>query len=101
PDGDYELGGQAVFLRNRAARLEDGTLAGSVLRMDEAFRNIMTFTGCSVHEAVLMTSVNQAKEFGLTSKGGIHPGKDADFLMMDENYMLHVTFAQGRKVAVQ
>ncbi|MBC8932681.1 amidohydrolase family protein, partial [Escherichia coli] len=64
-------------------------LAGSVLTYDDGFRNMIKFTGCSVEEAVLMSSGNQAREFNLTQKGAIEAGKDADFNLLDED--LHIT----------
>jgi N-acetylglucosamine-6-phosphate deacetylase len=87
-DGEYELGGQPVFVKDGSATLADGTLAGSVLTMDAAFRNVIEFTGCTIEEAVLMTSVNQAKHFGFDNKGTLTAGKDADFVLMTED--LHV-----------
>ncbi|PEJ56220.1 N-acetylglucosamine-6-phosphate deacetylase [Bacillus sp. AFS002410] len=95
-DGKYELGGQPVFVANKSARLEDGTLAGSILKMDEAFRNIMKFTGCTPEEAVQMTSINQAEEFGLTHKGALKPGKDADFVQMTPEFFVINTTRQGK-----
>lgn len=95
-DGEYELGGQKVWVKDGQARLEDNTLAGSVLKMDEAFRNIMTFTGCSVGEAVQMTSGNQAREFGLDHKGFITSGKDADFIIMNEHFEVEKTYRLGK-----
>ena len=100
PDGRYELGGQPVSLKNETVTLDDGTLAGSALTMDNAFRNIMQFTGCSIEEAVKMTSVNQAEEFNLTQKGAIAPTKDSDFVLMDEHLQIISTFTKGRKVDV-
>lgn len=100
PDGRYELGGQPVSLKNETVTLDDGTLAGSALTMDNAFRNIMQFTGCSIEEAVKMTSVNQAKEFNLTQKGAIAPTKDSDFVLMDEHLQIISTFTKGRKVDI-
>ncbi|MBA5844459.1 N-acetylglucosamine-6-phosphate deacetylase, partial [Escherichia coli] len=55
PEGKSELGGQTVIVKDKQARLEDGTLAGSVLTYDDGFRNMIKFTGCSVEEAVLMS----------------------------------------------
>lgn len=95
-DGQYELGGQPVFVKNNKATLEDGTLAGSVLKMDDAFRNVIQFTGCSIEEAVLMTSVNQAEEFGLHKKGELQIGKDADFVIMDYNLQIVNTIKLGK-----
>jgi N-acetylglucosamine-6-phosphate deacetylase len=97
PDGISELGGQKVYVKNGEARLENGSLAGSILTMDQAFRNIIQFTGCGVAEAVQMSSVNQAKEFGLTSKGVLTKGKDADFVIMDESLHVCETYRVGKE----
>ncbi len=94
-DGLYELGGQPVHVKDGSARLEDGTLAGSILKMDQAFRNVIQFTGCSIEDAVLMTSVNQAEEFGLTNKGALAVGKDADFVVMNEDLHVYDTVRLG------
>ncbi|MBS4206768.1 N-acetylglucosamine-6-phosphate deacetylase [Bacillus sp. FJAT-50079] len=95
PDGEYELGGQKVWMKDNQARLENGSLAGSVLKMDEAFRNMIDFTGCSISEAVQMTSGNQAREFGLTHKGALAPGKDADFVIMNKKLEVEGTYRLG------
>ncbi|MEY8347597.1 N-acetylglucosamine-6-phosphate deacetylase [Bacillus cereus] len=94
-DGLYELGGQPVHVKDGSARLEDGTLAGSILKMDQAFRNVIEFTECSIEDAVLMTSVNQAEEFGLTNKGALTVGKDADFVVMTEDLHVYDTVRLG------
>lgn len=98
PEGRSELGGQAVYVKDGMAKLEDGTIAGSILTYIDAFRNVMKFTGASVEEAVKMTSVNQAREFGLQKKGGIAPGKDADLLLLDEAFDLKQTISYGNLV---
>ncbi|HDR8407452.1 MULTISPECIES: N-acetylglucosamine-6-phosphate deacetylase [Bacillus cereus group] len=94
-DGLYELGGQPVHVKDGSARLEGGTLAGSILKMDQAFRNVIEFTGCSIEDAVLMTSVNQAEEFGLNNKGALAVGKDADFVVMNEDLHVYDTVRLG------
>ncbi|MBJ8051996.1 N-acetylglucosamine-6-phosphate deacetylase [Bacillus cereus] len=94
-EGLYELGGQPVHVKDGSARLEDGTLAGSILKMDQAFRNVIEFTGCSIEDAVLMTSVNQAEEFGLNNKGALAAGKDADFVIMTEELHVYDTVRLG------
>lgn len=98
PEGVSELGGQKVIVKDRQARLESGNLAGSVLRYDEAFRNVMAFTGCSVAEAVQMSSVNQAAEFGLTQKGKLVPGREADLNLLDRSLNVKTTYSLGRNM---
>jgi N-acetylglucosamine-6-phosphate deacetylase len=97
PDGESELGGQKVIVKNGEARLENGSLAGSILTMDQAFRNIIQFTGCSIEEAVQMTSVNQSEEFGLSSKGKLLPGRDADFVLLTKELQVKETFHLGKR----
>ena len=98
PDGESELGGQKVLVKNSQARLEDGTLAGSVLTFNDAFKNIMAFTGCSIEDAVKMTSVNQAREFGLNKKGSLKTGMDADLILMSNDFDVEHTFSYGKIV---
>lgn len=66
-DGEYELGGQRVFVKNNTARLQDGTLAGSVIKMNVAVTNMMDFTGCTLQEAIRMASINPARQLKLGS----------------------------------
>lgn len=98
-EGVSELGGQKVWVKDGQARLEDGTLAGSVLQFKHAFLNMMHFTGATVEEAVHMASVNQATEFGLLDrKGTLEVGKDADFNLFDAQLTeLETTYSMGRK----
>lgn len=100
-DGESELGGQRVHVHAGQARLDDGTLAGSVLSFDTAFRNIIEFTGCSIEEAVKMASVNQAQEFGLREKGQLIVGKDADLNIFDTQLNLQATYQTGRRFSKQ
>ena len=95
PEGESELGGQKVFVKDKQARLADGTLAGSVLQFIDAFKNIQSFTGCSMYEAVLMSSVNQAEEFHLDHKGILTEGRDADMNLIDQNMNLKATYSYG------
>ncbi len=94
-EGQSELGGQTVIVKDKQARLENGSLAGSVLTFVDAFKNMIEFTGCSVSDAVKMSSVNQAKEFGLSKKGHLNPSFDADMLVMDEDYTILKTISGG------
>jgi len=98
PEGVSELGGQKVIVKDRQARLESGNLAGSVLRFDEAFRNVIAFTGCDVDAAVQMSSVNQAEEFGLTQKGKLLVGRDADLNLLTSDLQVETTYSLGRHI---
>src|SRR5699024_11114896 len=62
PDGCYGLGGQEVKVADNEARLADGTLPGGVLTMDQAVKNMLTFTGCGGPDIVTMPSYNPAKK---------------------------------------
>jgi N-acetylglucosamine-6-phosphate deacetylase len=99
PEGNYELGGQKVTVENGEARLVNGTLAGSVLRMDDAFNRMKLQTGAKLHELMYMTSINPAKQLGLfDSIGSIAKGKQADFVLLDETGQVRHTFVKGNKV---
>ncbi|MBT2569786.1 N-acetylglucosamine-6-phosphate deacetylase [Planococcus sp. ISL-110] len=95
PPGVYDLGGKDVQVTHRDARLANGTLAGSVLTMDRAVRNIQSITGCSLNELVAMTSANAAKELGLANKGKLEAGADADVAILDENFTVQMTICKG------
>ena len=86
-EGVFDLGGQKVVVKNGEARLENGVLAGSVLTMNKALENMMKFSNCSLHDAVKMTSTNQAKSLGF-KKGQIKVGYDAEFVVLDKNYQI-------------
>ncbi|MCY9807113.1 N-acetylglucosamine-6-phosphate deacetylase [Lentilactobacillus senioris] len=99
PEGISELGGQKVIVKDKQARLESGNLAGSVLRFDDAFRNIIAFTGCSIEEAVWMSSTNQATEFNLPEKGHLEVGYDADLNVFDKQLQIEQTYSYGTAVS--
>ncbi|GEK89619.1 N-acetylglucosamine-6-phosphate deacetylase [Alkalibacterium putridalgicola] len=95
PEGESELGGQKVIVKDKQARLSNGSLAGSVLTFIDAFNNMMAFTDCSMLEAVKMSSYNQAKEFNLTTKGELNPNFDADMVILDKDHKLQETILGG------
>lgn len=96
-DGEYELGGQAVTVVNGEARLANGTLAGSVLTFDAAFRNLLGFTGCELADAVAMSSTNAACDLGVADrKGSLAEGFDADLAVLDADLRVRLTVCRGR-----
>ncbi|RCW77493.1 N-acetylglucosamine-6-phosphate deacetylase [Saliterribacillus persicus] len=95
-DNKYDLGGQPVIVKKGKATLEDGTLAGSTLKLGEAFKNILSYTGCSLEEAICMSSRNAARELGLYHrKGSISVGKDADIILLNQKNDILFTFCRG------
>jgi N-acetylglucosamine-6-phosphate deacetylase len=94
--GIYELGGQVVRVEDGEARLSDGTLAGSVLQMNDALNNMRRFTGCSMEELIAMASANPARVLGVEDrKGSIAEGKDADLVALDEDGRVILTICRG------
>ena len=97
PDGEYELGGQVVKVKDRKPLLQDGTIAGSILTMDQAMKNMISFTSCTLEDAVKMTSENPAKQLQQFDKiGSIKEGKDADLVVLNQNLDVVMTFCKGK-----
>ncbi len=97
PEGyQFTLGGQPVVVQDGAARLPDGTLAGSLLTLDEAIRNT---THNTLFHLSYMTSYNVARSLRWTDrKGQIMMGLDADLVLLDERLRVRQTWVGGRKV---
>lgn len=97
PDGKYMLGGQDVYVKDGAARLIDGTLAGSTLHMNQAIRNIKAVLDLSLTDAIDMATINPAKNLHIEDcKGSIAIGKDADFAIIDKDLNVYMTINKGR-----
>jgi len=99
PEGTYDLGGQEVIVAKEQARLQDGTLAGSVLTMNKAVQNIVAKAGIPLGEAVQMASYNPAKCLGINNKkGSLETGKDADIVMLNKNFEVDLTMVSGKVI---
>ena len=98
PDGDYHLGQQRIIKSGGAARLPGGGLAGSILTMDQALRNLLHL-GLPLDEAARRLSTIPAAYAGLYDRGHLHPGAAADLAVVDAAGTLHAVFAEGRRVA--
>lgn len=97
PDGESELGGQKVIVKCGEARLVDGTLAGSVLKMNEALKNVVKVVGVPLEKAIDFATANPAKSLGVFDEvGSIAVGKRADFAVLDEDFNVLTTVIDGK-----
>ncbi len=98
PDGVSELGGQTVYVKNGEARLANGALAGSVLKMNVAIKNLVN-NGVSFTDAVDFATINPAKNLKIfDKKGSIKIGKDADFAVVDDEMNVALTVRGGNVI---
>ncbi len=99
PDGESELGGQKVYVQNGEARLVDGTLAGSVLRMNRALQNVVEKVGVPFTKAVDYATINPAKNLHIDKEtGSIAVGKRADFTVLNKAYDVIMTVRNGKVI---
>jgi N-acetylglucosamine-6-phosphate deacetylase len=98
PDGEYELGGQTVFMKNREARLADGTLAGAASHLYQDMVNAVRF-GIPAEEAILAATLHPARAIGMDDEiGSIEEGKRADLLVCDDAWQIHQVYVGGLAV---
>ena len=96
-DGPSELGGQKVFVKGTLATLEDGTIAGSVLCMNDGLRIFRENTGAPIEEVVTAVTKTPAKELGLYGElGSLSAGKNADITIFDDALKIQRTIVAGR-----
>ncbi|TCO76904.1 N-acetylglucosamine-6-phosphate deacetylase [Marinisporobacter balticus] len=94
--GKYSLGGQNVIVDAHSARLENGTLAGSILKLNEAIRNIRDNTTYKLNEIINMASLNQARAIGIDDQlGSIEKGKKSDLVIFDQDINILSTIIDG------
>ena len=94
PDGEYKLGEHIVHKCLSGVKLKDGTLAGSSLTMDQAFRNLVKI-GFAPHTIAEKLSTTQAKLLNLRDRGLIKAGYKADFVLMNEDFKLQNVYIDG------
>jgi len=92
--GTYDLGGHKVEVADGKALLDDGTLAGSVLKMNEALHNMMKHTSISLVEVVSAVTKIPAQKLEV-KKGELKERYDADIVMFDENFSIILTIVNG------
>ncbi len=96
PYGEYTLGGTKIVYRDIVCRLEDGTVAGSVLPLNKGVWNVYTNSNIPLHECVNCASLNPATVIGLADKKGtIEVGKDADLIITDGEFNVKTTIIGG------
>lgn len=96
PDGDYDLGGQPVYVRDGKALLADGTIAASTSNVYKELKNVISF-GIPEKQAVKSATINPAKAIRADKEtGSIEEGKLADILVVDKDYNIKLVIVKGK-----
>jgi N-acetylglucosamine-6-phosphate deacetylase len=98
PPGQYSLGDQKIVVDQTSSRLEDGRFAGSILSLDQAVRNLVSFQASNLEDALLMASTIPAEILTLRTKGKIRQGFDADLVVLDQDLNVAMTMVSGEMV---
>ena len=97
PEGEYTLGGAKIIYKNDLCRLEDGTIAGSVLKLNKGVWNVFNNSKIPLHECVNCASLNPATTLGMQDKkGSLAVGKDADIVILDNEFNVRKTIIGGK-----
>ena len=97
PDGEYTLGGQKIIVNGIECLLEDGTIAGSVLKLNDAVKNVWANSNIPLFTIVAAASLNPAKAIGAAErKGSLEAGKDADIIITDDDFNIQKTIIGGK-----
>lgn len=95
-DGEYDLGGQNVTVKDGEARLPSGVIAGSILTLNQAVRNFIKNTGISLADAVRLVTLNPARQVKAEQdKGSIEVGKHADLILFNDEIEVSAAFVKG------
>jgi N-acetylglucosamine-6-phosphate deacetylase len=94
PDGRYRLGWFEVEVKNGMCTAE-GALAGSVLTMDRAVRNVTKFAGWSLQQALRLATLNPSRVVGLSGRGKLEAGAEADIVVLSPSGDVRTTFVRG------
>lgn len=96
PVGEYTLGGQKIIFDGTICKLQDGTIAGSVLHLNKGVWNVYENSDIPLYECVNCASLNPAITLGLEkTKGSLESGKDADIIITDEKFNVMKTIIGG------
>lgn len=98
PDGDYILGEFPVVVANGTARMKEGNLAGSILKLYEGMRNVVKWGVATPYQAVMMASYIPAVSCNIADQcGSIQKERAADFIVLDKEMNLVATYLDGQK----
>ena len=89
------MGDQRIFVKDGAARLAEGNLAGSTLTLIQAVKNMIEVLGVPINDAFQMASKNPAESIGLSDKGWIREGYDADIIVLSPDLDVQMTIVDG------
>lgn len=97
PEGEYTLGGAKIIYKGIVCRLEDGTVAGSILHLNKGVWNVYTNSNIPLYECVNCASLNPATAIGIDkAKGSLDIGKDADIIITDSEFNVEKTIIGGK-----
>lgn len=97
PEGEYTLGGAKIIYKGIVCRLEDGTVAGSILHLNKGVWNVYTNSNIPLYECVNCASLNPATTLGIDkAKGSLDVGKDADIIITDNEFNVEKTIIGGK-----
>ncbi|MDF1815655.1 MAG: N-acetylglucosamine-6-phosphate deacetylase [Verrucomicrobiales bacterium] len=94
-DGEYPQGDGIIIVKDGAARLPKGNLAGSTLQYQLGLKNVAEITGLPLNQVVSATSANQAQSLGLHDRGRIEPGMLGDVVLLNEDFEVEMTIVGG------
>ncbi|MGJ8695555.1 MAG: N-acetylglucosamine-6-phosphate deacetylase [Verrucomicrobiaceae bacterium] len=95
-DGTFQLGGLDVIIKDSAARLADGSLAGSTLKFNEGLRNLSAISDLPLAQLIGTTAANQARSLGLRDRGTLTLGNRADLVVLNQNFEVQQTYLSGQ-----
>lgn len=99
PDGEYELGGRKVEVKNGVSRIkETGRLAGSTLTLDQAVKNLVEALDLDLTDVVRMATLNPANALGLEKRGKLAEGYKGDITILDEDLNVVATIVGGNLI---
>lgn len=96
-DGTYPLGDTVITVRDGAARIPAGNLAGSILQFHHGLKHVAGLTGLPLNQLAKTTAANQARSLGLRDRGAIRPGLLADLTLLDRDFAVQAVFVGGER----